>query len=284
MDGYFARVNKRFEADLPKGLRVRGDTRDLIERYIYLFGSWEPALTHWLCIRLAPGDAFIDVGANIGYYSLLASRCVGSSGTVVAIEASPAICNRLRENVTLNALPNVRVVNLAASDSEGSIRVFEAHHDNFGATSVYPQTYQTNEVEVRRRPLSEIIPTDTMRHVRAIKIDVEGAEASVVRGLLPLLRESRDDLELVVEVGGGPVGSPPPVEAARELMEMLLPQGFACFRLRNDYAARSYRRAPKRNLERVPRSEHITFECDLIFSRRDPSTQMLPIDDWLSRE
>ncbi|WP_368396365.1 hypothetical protein [Streptomyces sclerotialus] len=48
------------------------DTQDLIQRYIHLFGGWEPHLTTWLTRRLEPGDAFVDVGANIGYYSLLA--------------------------------------------------------------------------------------------------------------------------------------------------------------------------------------------------------------------
>lgn len=64
------------------------DTQDLIQRYLYLFGVWEPHMTRWLQRRLKPGDVFVDVGANIGYYSILASRLVGARGKVVAIEAS----------------------------------------------------------------------------------------------------------------------------------------------------------------------------------------------------
>src|SRR5512143_1069818 len=48
------------------GMHFTGDTRDLIQRYIYYFGVWEPNATRWLCSKLKPGDCFIDVGANVG--------------------------------------------------------------------------------------------------------------------------------------------------------------------------------------------------------------------------
>lgn len=71
------------------------DTQDLIQRYLYLFGAWEPHLTGWLRRRLRPGDGFVDVGANIGVFSVLAARLVGESGRVVAIEASADVHRRL---------------------------------------------------------------------------------------------------------------------------------------------------------------------------------------------
>ncbi|SCF63177.1 hypothetical protein GA0115259_100393 [Streptomyces sp. MnatMP-M17] len=67
------------------GARFAVDTQDLIQRYIYLFGVWEPHMTRWLRGRLEPGDTFVDVGANIGYYSVLASQLVGDGVKVVAI-------------------------------------------------------------------------------------------------------------------------------------------------------------------------------------------------------
>src|SRR4051794_26991463 len=59
------------------GAKITGDTADLIQRYIYFFGVWEPDITAWLRSALKPGDCFVDVGANIGYYTLLASQVVG---------------------------------------------------------------------------------------------------------------------------------------------------------------------------------------------------------------
>lgn len=73
--------------------------------------------------RLKPGDVFVDVGANIGYFSLLASKLVGPGGRVVAIEASPEVFDLLRRNLELNKAHNVRAVNVAISDREGSLQL-----------------------------------------------------------------------------------------------------------------------------------------------------------------
>src|SRR6476619_7171728 len=79
------------ETRTERGGRIFVSGQDVIQRYIYSFGVWEPALTNFVKTRLRAGDTFIDVGANIGYYALLASGLVGASGTVVSIEASPSI-------------------------------------------------------------------------------------------------------------------------------------------------------------------------------------------------
>src|SRR4029434_10325351 len=83
---------------------------DIIQMYLWLFGILEPDLTHFMRARLKPGDGFIDVGANIGVFTALAARCVGSSGDggggdsggVLAIEASPAIFESLTETLGNN--------------------------------------------------------------------------------------------------------------------------------------------------------------------------------------
>src|ERR1019366_3290126 len=74
------------QAETVFGCTLYVDTRETGGRYIYYFGIWEPNLTRWIQERLSPDDTFIDVGANIGYYSLLAAK-LGSQ--VVAIEAAP---------------------------------------------------------------------------------------------------------------------------------------------------------------------------------------------------
>ena len=80
---------------------MQGNTQDLIQRYLYWFGVWEPQLTCWIKSRLPPRRVFVDVGANIGYYSLLAASLVGDDGQVVAIEASPSIYRLLCNNLEL---------------------------------------------------------------------------------------------------------------------------------------------------------------------------------------
>src|SRR6266511_4042352 len=77
-----------------RGVRLLVETDDLIQGYIYLFGVWEPNITDWIRRTLLPGDTFVDVGSNIGYYSTLAARLVGSAGSVVAIDGSCRRCSR----------------------------------------------------------------------------------------------------------------------------------------------------------------------------------------------
>ncbi|MGC4085037.1 MAG: FkbM family methyltransferase [Vicinamibacterales bacterium] len=68
---------------------------------------------------LKPGDVVVDVGANVGLYSVVCATCVGDTGTVIALEPSPRIANFLRGNVAVNRLSNVRVLNVAVGDADG---------------------------------------------------------------------------------------------------------------------------------------------------------------------
>ncbi|NED81952.1 FkbM family methyltransferase, partial [Streptomyces sp. SID11233] len=118
------------------GTRFNVDTRDLIQRYIYMFGMWEPNLTKWLGSRLKPGDVFVDVGANIGYFSALGARLVGPGGAVVSVEASPTFAELLRANLRLNRGDNVRLVEQAVSDREETLTLVLASSANMGANSI----------------------------------------------------------------------------------------------------------------------------------------------------
>ncbi|WP_030022515.1 FkbM family methyltransferase [Streptomyces monomycini] len=245
------------------------DTRDLIQRYIYLFGVWEPHLTRWLEHRLRPGDVFVDVGANIGYYSLLASRLVGTEGAVVALEASPDFHRVLRKQVAINGYGNVRAVNAAISDREEMLTFILASSHNMGANSIVPYAGEAESTfEVAAQPLSDVLSPDELARARVIKIDVEGAEGSVVRGLIPLLDQLRPDAELAIEVT--PQRMLELGESAEELLGALRTNGFHMYRLPNDYTASRYPAALRREAEVPIRwREPVTEESELLFSRVD---------------
>ncbi|GCD43748.1 FkbM family methyltransferase [Streptomyces paromomycinus] len=245
------------------------DTQDLIQRYIYLFGVWEPHLTRWLERRLRPGDVFVDVGANIGYYSLLASRLVGEKGAVVALEASPDFHRVLRKQVALNGCGNVRAVNAAISDREEMLTFILASSHNMGANSIVPYAGEAESTfEVAAQPLSDVLSADELARARVIKIDVEGAEGSVVRGLDPLLDQLRPDAELAIEVT--PQRMLELGESAEELLDALRANGFHMYRLPNDYTASRYPAALRREAAVPVRwREPITEESELLFSRVD---------------
>jgi hypothetical protein len=89
------------------GFRIGGDQALIMPRCIYWFGVWEPPLSDWIRRALRPGDVFVDVGANIGWFTLLGARAVAPGGSVVAIEASPDTARRLDEALALNHIDNV---------------------------------------------------------------------------------------------------------------------------------------------------------------------------------
>ncbi|WBB59177.1 FkbM family methyltransferase [Streptomyces sp. WMMC500] len=251
------------------GARFAVDTRDLIQRYVYMFGVWEPHMTGWLQRRLRPGDTFVDVGAHVGYFSMLASRLVGDAGRVVAIEASPAFYGRLRHHADLNGFGNVRAVNAAVSDSRETLTFILASSINTGANSIVPYDGPVeSSFEAEARPLPDLLESAEVAQARVIKVDVEGAEGKVARGMAALLDQLRPDAEITIEVT--PERMAQLGDSVDELMETMTRAGFHAYRLANDYAPASYppalRRAPA-----VPTRLRgkVDGESDLIFSRVD---------------
>ncbi|WP_274914799.1 FkbM family methyltransferase [Streptomyces sp. WZ-12] len=252
------------------GARMAVDTQDLIQRYLYLFGLWEPHLSHWLRRRLRPGDAFIDVGANIGYFSLLAAHLVGPEGKVVSIEAMPTFHRRLEQHLALNDLGNVRTVNAAVSDAQRTLTFILASSRNMGAASIVPYDGPAEiTLDVEAQPLPALVKPEEIAAARVIKIDVEGAEGAVVRGLEPLLARLRPDAEITVEVT--------PERMARlgdsldELLDTMARHGFHTYRLPNSYAAGGYPASlPASAASAAVRWRGpVVEESDLVFSRVD---------------
>ena len=264
---YIAWRHRNFVASTFLGIQFAGNTKDMLQRYIYFFGVWEPQLTRWIQERLAPGDTFIDVGANIGYFSLLASKLVGPSGTVVAIEASPMIYKELTTNLVRNGVQNVRAVNIAAMESTGLKRIYKGPEENIGRTTMIEEVgLVALEEQIKTSPLSAIVRPEEWRNARFIKIDVEGVEWHVAMGLAACLNHCRSDLEVLIEVNpkflayGG--------KSPDELLRIFLAAGFHPYRLINDYRASSYMSQQKDM--RPTRIRNPIKECtDVLFSKQD---------------
>ncbi|WKU49447.1 FkbM family methyltransferase [Streptomyces sp. VNUA116] len=254
------------------GAIVPVDTQDLIQRYIYMFGTWEPHMTRWLSRRLQSGDTFIDVGANMGYFSLLAAHLVGPSGRVVAIEASPAFHRSVLANARRNACRNVRAVNAAVSDARGFLRFTLASSRNLGANSIVPYDGPAeSSFEAQALPLTEVLTASEVAGARVIKVDVEGAEGSVVRGMASLLDRLRPDAEVTIEVT--PERMARLGDSAEELLAIMREHGFHAYRQPNDYAPESYPTALRCTGTALARLKGpVVEECDLVFSRVDADT------------
>lgn len=258
IEPYLAWHSHRFTARTVFGSRLAGDTQEVLQQHVYYFGVWEPNLTKWLQGRLAPGDAFVDVGANVGYFTLLGARAVGPRGSVVAIEASPSIFEALLANLARNRAANARAVNMVAAREPGTRTVYGGPASHVGLSTVNPEAGWLRESDTQAAPVPEIVGEAAWRRARIVKIDVEGAEDEVALGIAPALGLTRPDFELVVEIH-------PPAGAA--LFAALGDAGFHAYALEIDYSPLSYRGSGPppvaRRIEQLP--EH---EVDVVFSRR----------------
>ncbi len=248
----FQFADHRFKARTVFGMDISGNTIDHIQRRIYYFGIWEPNLTAFLMRRLSPGDLFVDVGANIGYFSLLAAKLVGTSGKVLAIEASPSIFARLANNLKHNDLDNVVALNLAASDSSGVTNVYLGPEVNIGQTTVLKTDRYRVECEIPCRRLDDILSSKDLQRAKIIKIDVEGSEWAVMVGMLPLLKSFPQTLEVVIEISPRRLATLG--KSAGEILQMFESTGFNAYELENDYSDASY--LPSLSEKRPTRLKH----------------------------
>ena len=141
--------------------------------------------------NIKKGDTVIDIGANIGYYTILFSKLVGKKGKVIAFEPEPSNFKLLKENIEINNCKNVVPFNVALSDSKGKKELY-FNPENRGGCSLKNKNLK-NVLKVRTMPLDDII-----KKANFIKIDVEGAEAEVLEGADKILKQN--NLILMIEV------------------------------------------------------------------------------------
>ncbi len=150
------------------------------------------------------GDIVIDIGANIGRYTIISSKRVGTKGKVVAIEAHPGNFEILNRNIKLNQLTNIIPLNYAAYSKETKIKLYVPDEES-GYTIYHTLMERTGKkfVEVNANTLDYLLQLNEIRQeeVKWIKIDVEGAELEVLKGATNVLSKSKD-IALLIEVHG----------------------------------------------------------------------------------
>ena len=247
------------------GFTVDGHTADLIQRYLYVFGVWEPDISAWVREHLRPGDVAVDIGANLGYYSLLAATCVGPTGKVVAFEAVPSIADLLERNVSRNGLA-VDVRRMAVGEEDGSIEVHRSEGTNLGRSGTAGGVGTVSEGTVRVVRAADAIDEALWSRIRFLKVDVEGDERRVLRGLEPVLRALPAGAALLVEVTPDELADRG--ESAEELMATMTGLGFTAWSIANSYRPEHYarhRRSSPQPLGETPRQQ-----TDVLFVKETP--------------
>jgi len=183
----------------PLQLYVHGEQDRFVSRRLREHGIWEPYETSLVLTLLRPGDVFIDVGANVGYFSVVAASVVGAQGAVFAFEPDPDNCRLLRANAKLNELDDrITVVEAALSDAAGPGELFLSA-DNLGDHQVYAGNESRSSVPIALLDGGKYL-AGRLQRIDLLKVDTQGSEYQVMAGLAPLLTGLARPPRIIIEL------------------------------------------------------------------------------------
>ncbi len=176
--------------------------REYSQQSIYFLGYYELRESKLLRRLLRPGDIFVDIGANLGWFTVLACKQIGDKGKVFAFEPSASVWTKLNRSIEINNLRNVKPENLALSDETGTVLLSGAIPENSGLSSIVRTNQQSLITAGEQVPVikfDDYWKRELNQKVRLIKIDVEGAEVKVLDGMRSILQNRLCDY-LIVEI------------------------------------------------------------------------------------
>jgi FkbM family methyltransferase len=154
-------------------------------------GYHDPELARILKLIVRPGDVCIDIGANVGAYTLVMAFAAGPEGKVIAVEPNPHVADEMRANLALNRLGNVRVVEAALTEEDGETDLFgfDADANNQMVSSLHSYEYAQKKIPVRTITGPTLLKELEITRCNVMKIDCIGAELIAIGQLRRLIEE-----------------------------------------------------------------------------------------------
>jgi len=168
-----------------KNLRINFNTSSYVEWELFFRGYYEKNVIDAIKKILRPGFVAIDAGANIGTHTLIIGKLVGDSGKVFAFDPHPESTEKLKENISLNNLLNIKVLQLALSNKKGTMTLFSYDDEmsDHGTASLYVlPRLQKNGVEVPVSTIDKVIEEENLNRLDFIKIDTRGSDFPIILG------------------------------------------------------------------------------------------------------
>ena len=246
----FARSEVYAIARLRNGDRMLVAGKDHIGRVILYMGDFEPRITYVTERLLKLGDCVLDIGSNMGWFSMIASRMVGPSGVIHAFEPQPLLNTLLRASLGMNGIENVTIHQVALSNEDG---VADLHilKGNCGAARLSEEKGDLwSTVQIATVDTMPFLERLDLPPVRLMKIDVEGHEETVFNAAEPFFRKTPPDVVIFESAGAAPLLDRP---VARILEQF----GYGLFSL--DKAFRRPRLVPAKAGVQVPTIDHIAL-------------------------
>ena len=156
----------------------------------YIMLDWEKRTTEKFKEVVKGGDVVLDLGANMGFFTLLAAKIVGTKGRVYAFEPNPTNYNLLIKNIELNGYDNVLATQKAVSNKSGKVKLYLCE-DDIGNSTIYEYGEERQTIEIETVALDSFFKGKE-NHIDVIKMDVEGAEMAAFLGMDQIIRENKD--------------------------------------------------------------------------------------------
>jgi len=179
---------RRILTGLASGYRIHVSPA---EKLSYLLGTDELYLQKAIRQYVAPGDTVYDVGANVGYVSLSLAKRVGPRGRVVAFEPIPQNIAAFRNNIEINGINNVQLLEVAASDRDGEAVIRLAENPSTASLVWHRNDPSATALSIRTVSIDELVNAGELACPKFVKIDVEGAEGSVLQGMRRTIAAAR---------------------------------------------------------------------------------------------
>jgi len=161
-----------------------------------IFKTYEPSQTQIVKNYVKKGDRVIDVGAHVGYYTLLLSQLVGNTGKVYAFEPDPKNFELLKKNIEVNSFKNIELIQKAVSNKTGIIKLYLGDQDRATNRIYDAQLNDTKKsIEIKTISLDEYIKD---KKIDFIKIDVEGSELGVIEGMKSIFQNNKQ-IKIIIE-------------------------------------------------------------------------------------
>ena len=177
---------------------MRVNPTEHIQQQLFWYGYYEKELGDLVKKILKPGDVFLDIGANIGYFSLLAAKHEPTA-KIISFEPVSSVFKILEENISRNAAKNVKAVNAGVGETNGEREIYLSGEDNIGMSSFQkPENYSGKTEKVKVFTIDEWFRSPGLPKVDLIKLDVEGSELAAVKGMHETLQNFKP--AIIVEI------------------------------------------------------------------------------------
>jgi FkbM family methyltransferase len=175
-----------------KNLKMKLDLDEWIQQHIYFLGYFDPRGIRYIKNQLYEGEVFVDIGANVGAYSLIASKLVGRTGKVIAFEPASKSFLRLTKNISMNGLTNIISERKAVLNRNAQIELYISNRQNMGMSSIFHHDSESGVTErVEAISLDEYAEKKNIQRISVVKIDIEGSEMLALRGMVKIIEKFR---------------------------------------------------------------------------------------------